>query len=156
MKQKEFFTSCWGLILAPLGITIGTGNIWRFSRIVVQNGMGSFLIPRIVFLLLWSRPLVIAEFEIGKYSRYGPIGAFTKTAGYKFGWMGAFVASVTASIMFYYSFVTGWCIRYSISAVSGELFDVSTHFEYWNSFSSGYLPLLILQCSPCPELCGED
>lgn len=142
MKQKEFFTSRWGLILATLGIAIGTGNIWRFSRIVAQNGGGSFLIPWVVFLLLWSLPLIIAEFAIGKYSRYGPIGAFAKTAGKKFAWMGAFVAFVTASIMFYYSVVTGWCIRYFISAASGELFDVSSHFEYWDSFSSGYLPLL--------------
>ncbi len=142
MKQKEFFTSRWGLILATLGIAIGTGNIWRFSRIVAQNGGGSFLIPWVIFLLLWSLPLIIAEFAIGKYTRFGPVGAITKTAGKKFGWMGAFVAFVTAAIMFYYSVVTGWCIRYFFSAASGDLFNVSSHFDYWNNFSSGYLPLL--------------
>jgi NSS family neurotransmitter:Na+ symporter len=141
MKQKEFFTSRWGLILATLGIAIGTGNIWRFSRIVAQNGGGSFLIPWVIFLLLWSLPLIISEFAIGKHTRYGPIGAFTKTAGKNFGWMGAFVAFVTAAIMFYYSVVTGWCIRYFIAAVSGDLFEVSNHFDYWNDFSSSYLPL---------------
>jgi NSS family neurotransmitter:Na+ symporter len=142
MMQKEFFTSRWGLILASLGIAIGTGNIWRFSRIVAQNGGGSFLIPWVIFLLLWSLPLIIAEFAIGKHTRFGPVGAFTKTAGTKFSWMGAFVVFVSAAIMFYYSVVTGWCIRYFIAAASGELFDVSSHFDYWNNFSSGYLPLL--------------
>jgi NSS family neurotransmitter:Na+ symporter len=142
MKNNELFTSRWGLILATLGIAIGTGNIWRFSRIVAQNGGGSFLIPWVIFLLLWSLPLIIAEFAIGKYTRLGPIGAFTKTAGNKFAWMGAFVAFVTVAIMFYYSVVTGWCIRYFISAASGDLFDVQSHFDYWNNFSSGYLPLL--------------
>ncbi|MBN1300975.1 MAG: sodium-dependent transporter [Melioribacteraceae bacterium] len=138
MKEKEFFTSRWGLILATLGIAIGTGNIWRFSRIVAQNGGGSFLIPWVVFLLIWSVPLIITEFAIGKSARMGPIGAISKTAGNKYGWMGAFIALVTTAIMFYYSVVAGWCIRYFISAVSGELLSVHNHLDYWNEFSGGY------------------
>jgi SNF family Na+-dependent transporter len=31
--------------------------------------------------LLWSLPLIIAEFAIGKYTLNDPIGAFVKTAG---------------------------------------------------------------------------
>ena len=142
MKQSEFFTSRWGLILATLGIAVGTGNIWRFSRIVAQNGGGSLLIPWVVFLLLWSVPLIIAEMSIGKFARLGPTGAIAKTAGVKFGWMGAFITLVSTAIMFYYSVVTGWCIRYFASAVSGDLFNTTNHLEYWESFSSGYLPVV--------------
>ncbi|MCH7773532.1 MAG: sodium-dependent transporter, partial [Bacteroidetes bacterium] len=50
MKQQEFFSSRWALIIATVGIAVGTGNIWRFSRIVAQNGGGSFLIPWVIFL----------------------------------------------------------------------------------------------------------
>ncbi|MBU2493847.1 MAG: sodium-dependent transporter [Bacteroidetes bacterium] len=142
MKQKEFFTSRWGLILSALGIAVGTGNIWRFSRIVAQNGGGSFLIPWVIFLLIWSIPLIIAEFAIGKSTRFGPIGAIAKTAGNKFAWMGAFIAVVTTAIMFYYSVVTGWCIRYFVSAISGNLFNTTDHLEYWNVFSQSLFPLL--------------
>lgn len=142
MKQKEFFTSRWGLILSTLGIAVGTGNIWRFSRVTAQNGGGSFLIPWVIFLLLWSVPLIIAEFAIGKSSRLSPIGAIAKTAGHKFAWMGAFIAFVSTAIMFYYSVVAGWCIRYFISAVNGDLFNVSNHLVYWNDFSDSYLPLV--------------
>ena len=112
MKHQEFFTSRWGLILATLGIAVGTGNIWRFSRIVAQNGGGSFLIPWVIFLLIWSLPLIIAEFALGKSTRKGPIGAITITGGNKFAWLGAFVACVSTAIMFYYSVVTGWCFYY--------------------------------------------
>jgi NSS family neurotransmitter:Na+ symporter len=142
MKQQEFFSSRWALIIATIGIAVGTGNIWRFSRIVAQNGGGSFLIPWVIFLLIWSVPLIIAEFAIGKSSRMGPVGAFTKVAGKKFGWMGAWVVFVTAAIMFYYSVVTGWCIRYFFSAASGSLFNTSEHLSYWNEFASSYQPLL--------------
>jgi NSS family neurotransmitter:Na+ symporter len=142
MKQEEYFSSRWALIIATLGIAVGTGNIWRFSRVVAQNGGGSFLIPWVIFLLLWSIPLIIAEFAIGKHTRLGPIGAISKTAGKQFGWMGAFIVLVSTSIMFYYSVVTGWCLRYFYSAISGELFQVRNHLEYWNSFSSSALPFL--------------
>ncbi len=94
-----------------------------------------------VFLLIWSLPLIISEFAIGKYSRLGPTGALAKTAGRSFGWMGAFVAFVSTAIMFYYSVVTGWCIRYFISAFTGDLFNTSDHLVYWNNFSSGSLPI---------------
>ena len=102
-KKQEFFSSRWALIIATIGIAVGTGNIWRFSRIVAQNGGGSFLIPWVIFLLIWSGPLIIAEFAIGKSSRMGPVGAIVKVAGKKFGWMGAWVVFVSTAIMFYYS-----------------------------------------------------
>lgn len=142
MKQQEFFSSRWALIISVLGIAVGTGNIWRFSRVVAQNGGGSFLIPWVIFLLLWSVPLIIAEFAIGKYARLGPIGAFGKIAGKKFSWMGAFIVMVATGIMFYYSVVTGWCLRYFFSAASGNLMTVDNHLDYWNQFASGNLPLL--------------
>ena len=140
--KQEFFSSRWALIIATIGIAVGTGNIWRFSRIVAQNGGGSFLIPWVIFLLIWSVPLIIAEFAIGKSSRMGPVGALTKVAGNKFGWMGAWVVFVSTAIMFYYSVVTGWCIRYFFSAASGDLFNTSEHLIYWNEFASSYQPLL--------------
>lgn len=141
MKQQEFFSSRWTLIFAALGIAVGTGNIWRFSRIVAQNGGGSFLIPWVIFLLLWSLPLIIAEFAIGKSTRYGPVGAISKTAGKNYGWMGAFIVFVSTAIMFYYSVVTGWCLKYFLSAVSGDLFKTSDYLTYWNNFSSGNQPI---------------
>ena len=141
MKQ-DFFSSRWTLIIATIGIAVGTGNIWRFSRIVAQNGGGSFLIPWVIFLLIWSVPLIIAEFALGKSSRMGPVGAIAKTAGSKFGWMGAFIVFVSTAIMFYYSVVTGWCLRYFFSAVSGDLFKIRDYLGYWNSFAGSMEPLL--------------
>ena len=142
MKQEEYFSSRWSLIIATIGIAVGTGNIWRFSRIVAQNGGGSFLIPWMIFLFIWSVPLIIAEFAIGKSTRFGPVGAIAKTAGKKFGWMGAFIVLVSTAIMFYYSVVTGWCLKYFISAISGNLFNTSDHLAYWTQFASGYQPLI--------------
>jgi NSS family neurotransmitter:Na+ symporter len=141
-SKQEFFSSRWALIIATIGIAVGTGNIWRFSRVVAQNGGGSFLIPWVIFLLIWSVPLIIAEFAIGKSTRKGPVGALTKVGGKNFAWMGAWIVFVSTAIMFYYSVVTGWCIRYFFSAASGNLFNTSEHLNYWNEFASSYQPLL--------------
>jgi len=127
--QKEFFSSRFALIVSTLGIAVGTGNIWRFPRIVAQNGGGTFLIPWLIFLFLWSLPLIIAEFAIGKHTRSSPVLALSKLAGKKFMWMGGFVAFVSTAIMFYYAVVTGWCLNYFISSVSGNLLSTNDYFK---------------------------
>ncbi|HEX2254336.1 MAG TPA: sodium-dependent transporter [Thermoanaerobaculia bacterium] len=117
----SFFSSRWGLVLATLGMAVGTGNIWRFPRVAASNGGGSFLVAWVVFLVLWSVPLMIVEFSFGKRSRRGTVGAFAALAGRGNAWMGGWVALCALGIMFYYSVVAGWCLRYLAAAVTGEL-----------------------------------
>jgi NSS family neurotransmitter:Na+ symporter len=121
VSAREEFGSRWGLVLATLGMAVGTGNIWRFPRVVASNGGGSFLVAWVVFLLLWSVPLMIVEFAFGKRSRRGTVGAFTALAGKGRAWMGGWVALCATAIMFYYSVVAGWCLRYLAASLTGEL-----------------------------------
>ena len=132
--QRDLFSSRWTLVFAALGMAIGTGNIWRFPRIAALNGGGAFLIPWILFLFLWSIPLLMSEFAIGKKTRLGPVGAIGALIGKQYTWMGAFVAFCTIAIMFYYSVVTGWCLNYTVAAIGGGLADVNGQ-AYWDSFS---------------------
>ncbi|CAN5707446.1 hypothetical protein BH23GEM6_BH23GEM6_11440 [soil metagenome] len=104
-----------------LGMAVGTGNIWRFPRIAAANGGGSFLVAWVCFLLLWSVPLLLVEFSMGKATRYGTVGAFSKLIGQRFAWMGAWVAFTATAIMFYYSVVAGWTFRYFWASLTGEL-----------------------------------
>jgi len=119
--SKPVFSSRTATMLAMLGMAVGTGNIWRFPRIAASNGGGSFLVAWVVFLLLWSVPLILVEFAAGKASRAGPIGAFVKLAGKKTAWMGSWVAFVSVAIMFYYSVVMGWTIRYLVGSITGAV-----------------------------------
>ena len=107
MTTDETFSSRWALIAAGLGMAVGTGNLWRFPRIAAQNGGAAFLIPWMIFLVIWSLPLLIAEFGLGRGTRRGPVGAFASVLGKRYAWMGGFVAVTTIMIMFYYSVVTG-------------------------------------------------
>ncbi len=136
MEKLENFTSRWALLLATLGMAIGAGNIWRFPRLAGQYG-GAFLIPWVIFLILWSIPLLMVEFSLGKNTRRGPIGAFAKFLGPQYTWMGGFVVLCTMMIMFYYSVVTGWALHYFVASAIGNLTGVD-HQQFWESFTASH------------------
>ena len=144
---SQQFSSRLGLLLSVLGIAVGTGNIWRFPRIAAENagdgGAGAFLIAWVVFLLIWSIPLIIAEYALGKKSRMGVVGTFVRFAGKGFAWMGAFVAFVATAIMFYYSVVAGWCLYYLIDSSTTALpTTVASATATWEGFQSGGVPVV--------------
>jgi NSS family neurotransmitter:Na+ symporter len=129
------------MILAMLGMAVGTGNIWRFPRIAASNGGGSFLVAWVVFLLAWSVPLIAVEFAMGKKARLGPPGAFARLAGPKFAWLGAFIAFTATAIMFYYAVVMGWTLQYFWAAVAGDLSAGADTTAIWESFA--YTPRVL-------------
>jgi NSS family neurotransmitter:Na+ symporter len=129
------------MMLAMLGMAVGTGNIWRFPRIAAQNGGGEFLVPWVVFLLLWSIPLILVEFGAGRQTRSGPVAAFLQLAGPRWAWMGAWVAFVAIAIMFYYSVVTGWTLRYVWAAVFGEV-PQQEPGAFWSRYTGSFWPIV--------------
>ncbi len=139
--RKPLFSNRWSMMLAMLGMAVGTGNIWRFPRIAAKNGGGEFLIAWIVFLFLWSIPIILLEFGLGRKTRSGPVKAFIKMLGPRWAWMGAFCVFVTAAIMFYYSVVAGWTIRYTWASIVGEIPEAAPG-SFWNSFTQSGWPVL--------------
>ncbi len=139
--SKEKFISRWGFILAGLGMAIGTGNIWRFPRVVAENGGGAFVIPWMLALFLWSLPLILVEYSLGRGEQAGVVLTFQNLFGRSRGWPGGFIAFVTAAIMFYYSVVTGWCLFYALSSIFSPSKMFSSQ-QFWNSFISSPAPLL--------------
>ena len=141
MPRLETFSSRWGVIVAGLGMAVGTGNLWRFPRIAAQNGGAAFLIPWMLFLVVWSLPLLIAEFGLGRGARRGPIGTFASLVGPRHAWMGGFVAVTTVMIMFYYSVVTGWALKYFVTSMTTGIPDNPA--AYWATYSiSVWQPIL--------------
>ena len=160
MKQVEQFSNRWGIILASLGMAIGAGNLWRFPRLAGQYG-GAFLLLWILFLLIWSIPLLLAEFSIGKKYKKGVIGSFAMFAGKPFTFMGFFITACALGIAFYYSVVTAWALRYFSFSIS-NIFDEQSLksrlienpdylHQFWNLVSNGnwitillYIAIIVL------------
>ena len=128
-------------MLAMLGMAVGTGNIWRFPRIAAKNGGGEFLVAWIVFLFLWSIPLILLEFGMARKTRSGPVRAFVSLAGPRWAWTGAMVVCVCSGILCYYSVVAGWMVRYAVAAVGGGLSSLVPG-AFWSDFTSSALPAL--------------
>jgi NSS family neurotransmitter:Na+ symporter len=137
-ENQDQFSTRWGILLAAIGMAVGTGNIWRFPRVAAENGGGSFLIAWLAFMFAWSIPLVLAEFALGKTTRRGPAGAIGHLIGARHNWLGAFVGLCTCFIMFYYSVVTGWCIKYFIATLGTGLHE-GGHEAYWQELTTGNL-----------------
>ncbi len=135
--RSEYFSSRWGILLAAIGMAVGTGNIWRFPRVAAANGGGVFIFIWLAFLFLWSIPLMAVESSIGRTTRYGTVGSFAAMMGPRRAWMGGFVALAAAGIMCYYSVVTGWCLKYFVATVFGAV-NSSTGPEYWNNFAGSW------------------
>lgn len=137
--SKEQFSNRWGIVLASLGMAIGAGNLWRFPRLAGQYG-GSFILLWILFLFIWSIPLLLSEFAIGKKFKSGVIGSFAQFAGKKYAWMGFFITMCTLGIAFYYSIVTAWAFRYLTFSVNNVfsstslLENLQSNPEYLNEF----------------------
>ena len=128
------------MMLAMLGMAVGTGNIWRFPRIAAKNGGGEFLVAWIVFLLLWSVPLILLEFGLGRKTRSGPIRSFVQIAGPGWAWTGAFIVCVCTAITCYYSVVAGWTARYALAAFGGQLAGAAGPGSFWGDFTTSYWP----------------
>jgi len=132
--KKEQFGSTWGLIVSLLALAIGTGNIWRFPRVVALNGGGSFLIAYLIGLFAWAIPIILIEFSCGKKYEKGVFAVFSQMLGKHWGWMGAFVVFCTLGIMFYYSVVVGWCLKYFTLSFSGNLLSIDAG-SVWTQFT---------------------
>jgi len=124
-----------GFILASLGMAFGAGNIWRFPRVVAANNGGPFLIAFIVATVVWAVPLLMIEMIMGKTTRQGTIGAFKKFVGPRSTWMGAWTGFCCIFIMFYYSVVTGWAMRYLTFGVTGVIRRGIDSEALWKHFT---------------------
>ena len=137
--SKEQFSNRWGIVLAALGMAIGAGNLWRFPRLAGQYG-GSFILLWILFLFIWSVPLLLSEFAIGKRYKNGVIGSFSRFVGKRFAWMGFFITVCTLGIAFYYSVVTAWAFQYLTFSVENLfraeplLKTIQDNPDYLNTF----------------------
>ncbi len=122
--------------MAAIAMAVGTGNIWRFPRMAAANGGGAFLIILIIAVVICSVPLLMSEMAIGRKTRKGSVGAFGDFMGGRYSWVGAWMGFVCIAIMFYYSVVAGWTIKYVVFALQGKFTQGSDTVALWEAFST--------------------
>lgn len=136
-KSEVTFGSRFGFICAALGMAVGTGNIWRFPRVAAANGGAAFIIALTVAVFVWAVPLLIAEMVMARKTGLGVIGATRDFMGKKFTWIGGWLTFAALGIMFYYSVVAGWTMKYFTLASTGALTKPGLDTAaVWESFTT--------------------
>ena len=119
--QREQFGSRLGFILISAGCAIGLGNVWRFPYITGQYGGAAFVLIYILFLVMFSLPLLVMEFSVGRASRKGIARSFdvlepAGTRWHAFKWIGL---AGNYLLMMFYTVVAGWMLSYVRRSATG-------------------------------------
>ncbi len=135
VHQNGGFGSSFGFVLACVGSAVGMGNIWMFPYRVGQYGGGAFLVPYILFIVLFGLVGLSAEFAIGRRAKTGTLGAYEYCwnaigkgkLGYILGWI-PLLGSLGIAIG--YSIIVGWMVRALAGSVTPAILtqDAAAYF----------------------------
>ena len=125
------FSSSFGFVLACVGSAVGLGNIWMFPYRLGQYGGFAFLIPYLIFIVLFGLVGLSAEFAIGRKTKSGTLASYElcweskhhKKVGTIMGWI-PLLGSLGIAIG--YSIIIGWVLRSLWGSVTGTLFSTAS------------------------------
>ena len=116
-NKRENFGGRMAVIMAFAGSAIGLGNIWRFPYLVGENGGAAFILIYIVFTLLLSLPIFLAESVIGRSSQANCRAAVGFLVPGRMGRIFGLLMVITPLwVVSYYSVVGGWSMDYLVQA----------------------------------------
>ena len=122
------FTSSVGFIIACVGSAVGLGNIWLFPYRLGQYGGAAFLIPYLLFVLLFGWVGLSAEFGAGHLAGTGTIGTYElcfRSRDPKWKALGTAVSWIpllgSLGIAIGYAVILGWVLNSLAGSLSGAL-----------------------------------
>lgn len=120
--ERERLGSRLGFIMLSAGCAIGVGNVWKFPYMTGQYGGGAFVLIYLLCLILLGVPVMTMEFAMGRASRKSPVKLYEELApkGSKWHIHGYFAMAANYILMFFYTVVTGWMLRYFVDMASGK------------------------------------
>jgi len=72
-QQRDTWDNPIEFLLSCISMSVGFGNVWRFSFTAYENGGGAFLIPYMIVLLLIGKPLYFLEMVLGQFASKGTV-----------------------------------------------------------------------------------
>lgn len=115
MNKTSQWNSIWTFVMAMIGLTIGIGNIWRFSYVFYSNGGGSFFIPYIIAILVMGIPFLILEYGLG-FSFKKSFSNLMKSIRPEFEIIAWMLVLLVFIVVIYYMIILGWDLAYLINS----------------------------------------
>ena len=141
MSNRIKFKSRWGFILACVGSAVGMANVWGFPYKIGSNGGAAFLIPYIIFIVLFSYVGLSTEYAIGRFAGTGTLGAYEKSIQMRFpnskvlkhiGWL-PLIGSLCIALG--YAVIIAYVVKALFQSITGSLMTVNAG-EWFSSFSA--------------------
>lgn len=141
MSNRIKFKSRWGFILACVGSAVGMANVWGFPYKIGSNGGAAFLIPYIIFIVLFSYVGLSTEYAIGRFAGTGTLGAYEKSIQMRFpnskvlkhiGWL-PLIGSLCIALG--YAVIIAYVVKALFQSITGSLMTVNAS-EWFSSFSA--------------------
>jgi neurotransmitter:Na+ symporter, NSS family len=140
--KRESWASQFGIILAVAGSAVGLGNFLRFPGLVAQNGGGAFLIPYFLAFLLLGLPVCWIEWTMGRFG--GVFGHSTAPGTFDVisrrkpwaKYLGVLGVVGPLGIFFYYVYIEGWTLAFSVFAVLGKYKGITDPQEMQQFFGN--------------------
>lgn len=125
--ERERLGSRLGFIMLSAGCAIGVGNVWKFPYMTGLYGGGAFVIIYLLCLVLLGVPVMTMEFAMGRASRKSPVKLYEELEpkGSKWHIHGYFAMAGNYILMFFYTVVTGWMLRYFVDMATGKFAGTS-------------------------------
>lgn len=136
MNKTSQWNSIFTFIMAMIGLTIGIGNIWRFSYVLYSNGGGSFFIPYIIAILIMGIPFLILEYGLG-FSFKKSFSILMRSIHHEFEIVAWMLVLFVFIVVIYYMIILGWDFAYFLNSFTfGWGNDPSSFFATYVGGSS--------------------
>jgi len=113
-NQRDTWTNPIEFLLSCISMSVGLGNVWRFSFTAYENGGGAFLIPYIIVLMLIGKPLYFLEMVLGQFASCGTVKVWASTPIAK--GIGYGQAMATWFVVTYYAVLMAQTVFYLFSS----------------------------------------
>ena len=124
-KERGFWGSRLGFVLAAAGSAIGLGAVWKFPYMVGAGGGGAFLFIYLAAVLGIGLVMMLAELAIGRATHSDAVGAFRALGGTGWSFWGYSSLLTGFIILSFYCVVGGWTVGYLLKALTGSLLNPS-------------------------------
>ena len=115
MGQSSQWSSVFTFLMAMIGLTIGIGNIWRFSYVLYSNGGGSFFIPYVIAILIMGIPFLILEYGLG-FSFKKSFSNLMNSIRPEFEIVAWMLVLFVFIVVTYYMIILGWDLVYLLNS----------------------------------------